>query len=377
VLEALGKFILGILFASYAISKGYHLSVVAAYALVGLTLGVFAGTLYIVFHKLFFKAEQFDAEFVPDDTAPIRSVKQIFKTLFVIAIPISISASVTSVSDVIDSVVILRTLQSIGYTEPMARTLYGNYTTLCVSLYNLPPVLIYPIAYSIVPYISSAIAEKNMERAREAMTSSLKIASLLAIPSALGLSALSKPILGLLFSNKESVELAAPLLSVLAIAVFFVGMLAITNSILQANRLERMPIISMVTGAVVKTCSTFILMKLGLEMYGAPLGTVLCYMTICILNFIFISKKVGVVPDFKRIFIRPFLASIPCVLTALGVYFIFSGFHEKLATLIALFCAVLVYGIAVFIFKAITKEEILMIPKGKKIYGLLHKIKLI
>ena len=382
VLEALGKLILGILFAVYALDKGYGLPTVAAFALLGLTLGVFAGTAYIILHRVFFKSEAFDAEFVEDPNAKARSVKQIIKALFIIAIPISVSSSVMSIADLIDTVVIQRTLQNLGHTRQWASVLFGNYSTLAVPMYNMPTVLIYPISCSIVPYVSSAIAENNMEKAKEVMTSSLKIASLIAIPSTLGLSVLSKPILSLLFSTPESVDRAAPLLSVLAIAVFFVGMLSVTNAILQANGHERLPIISMFTGAFVKVAMSFILMNVlgrlasGYEMFGAPLGTVLCYMTIAILNFIFIAKKIGLVPDFKAVFLRPFMSALPCVLAAMLSYKLFEGYHEKLATLIAICVAVLVYFIAIFLFKAITKDEIMMMPKGKKIYGVLHKMKL-
>jgi len=380
VLESLGKFILGILFATYAMNKGYSLPVVAAFALLGLTIGVVVGTLYIVIHRVLFKSEEYDAEFVVDNSAPVRKMGQIIKALFAIAIPISISSSVMSVADAIDSIVIQRTLQTVSYTAKEATALFGNYSTLAVSLYNLPPVLIYPISCAIVPYISSALAENDKEKAKGVMTSSLKIASLISIPSALGLSVLSKPILGLLFSDGESVKKAAPLLSVLAIAVFFVGMLSVTNAILQANRHERMPIISMISGAVVKVSASYLFMRFvlpsGYEMFGAPIGTVFCYMTIAILNFIFISKKIGLVPNFTEVFAKPFFAAVPCAVMAMLTYVLLDGVHEKIATLAAIAVAILVYLIAVLLFKAITKEEILMIPKGKKIYGLLHKLKL-
>ena len=376
VLESLGKLVLGIIFAGYALSKGYHLSVVAAFALLGLTLGVFVGTAYIVIHRFFFKTEPYDAEFAENLDEQPRSMKQIIKALFIIAIPISVSSSVMSVADLIDTVVIQRTLQSLGYTKDIANAMFGNYSTLAVPMYNMPTVLIYPISCSIVPYVSSALAENNMKKAKEVMTSSLKIASLLAIPSALGLSVLAKPILSLLFKNKASVETAAPLLSVLSIAVFFVGMLSVTNAILQANNHERLPIISMLTGACVKILMSFVLMRTGLEMFGAPLGTVLCYITIAVMNFIFIAKKIGLVPDFKSVFLKPFLASLPCVVAAMLSYKIFAGFHEKLATLIAICVAVVVYLIAVLVFKAVTEDEIVMLPKGKKLYALLKKMKL-
>ncbi len=377
VLEALGKLILGMLLATFAIKQGYGLPVVAAYAILGLTIGVFAGSFYIVMHRTFFKSEEFDAEFVEDENAIVRSKGTIMKTLFKIAIPITISASVMSVADAVDVVVISRQLQSLGFTEEVAAQYYGNYTTLCVPMFNLPPVLIYPISYSIVPYISSALAEKDTKKAKEVMTTSLKIAALIAIPSALGLSAMSKPILSLIFKNEASVEMAAPLLSVLALSVFFLGILSVSNALLQATKNERLPIISMVAGAVVKLLSSYFLIgNKAIGMYGAPIGTFLCYLTITVLNMVFLVKKVGLIPDFKEVFFKPFLASVPAVLSAWLCYQLIAGVHSKLATLAAICVAVVVYFIAVLLFKLIKKEEVLMIPKGNKIYGLLHKLKL-
>lgn len=377
VIEAVGKLVLGIIFAVYAKNQGYELPVVAAFALLGLTIGVVAGTLYIALHRLFFKSSEFDAEFAHIEDNESRSAMEIIKTLFVIAIPISISSSIMSVADSFDSGIIHRALEYLGYAEEAIDTMWGDYSTIALPLYNMPTVLIYPISASIVPYISSALAEKNLTKAKEVMTSSLKIASLIAIPSALGLSTLSKPIIKLLFGNENgSADFTAPLLSVLSIAVFFIGMLSVTNSILQANKFERLPIISILIGAGVKILSTNILMRTGLGMYGAPLGTVLCYMTISVVNFAFIAKKVKLIPDFKAVFLKPFFAAVPCCLAAMGVYMLFDGFHEKIATLLAVVAAVGVYLLAALLFKAITKEEILMIPKGKKVYSLLHKMKL-
>ncbi|MBQ6702260.1 MAG: polysaccharide biosynthesis protein [Clostridia bacterium] len=376
VLESLGKAVLGILLAIYAAKCGYDVPVIAAYALIGLTLGVFAGTVYIQFQWLFFKHKQYDAEFDHLEDTSSRTTKQLLKTLLITAIPISISASVMSVADAFDSGIINTSLRALGYTKEIANDMWGDYSTLAISMYNMPTVLIYPISASIVPYISSALAERDMVKAKGAMTSSLKIASMIAIPAALGMSVLSGPILSLFFSDTEAVEFVAPLLSVLAVAVFFIGMLSVTNSILQANKLERLPIISMIVGACVKILSTSVLMRIGLGMYGAPLGTVLCYMTIAVINFVFIFKKVGILPDFIAVFVKPFLAVIPCCLAAIGTYFLVEGFHAKIATVLAIMAAVIVYLIALLLLKGITKEEVLMVPKGKKIYALLHKIKL-
>lgn len=378
IMEAAGKLGLGMIFAFWAKSRGMEYNQIAAFALLGLTLGVLAGTVFILIYKALFKDYTYDAEFahVGEDTS-VRPVGTLIKALLLIAVPVTLSSSVMSISDAVDVVIISRRLQHIGMTEEFAASLYGNYTTLAVPLYNLPPVLIYPISYSIIPYISAALAENDNKKAKDVMTRSLKIAGLIAIPSALGLSALSKPILSLIFGRGKSVDMAAPLLSILAIAVFFVGMISVTSAILQSNKLQRVPIISMACGGLVKLASSFFLIgNSNIGIYGAPIGTCLCYFTITVINFAFIAKKIKLIPNFVQVFFKPFAASFLCVLAAVGIYKIAEPFNAKLATLASIAVAVVIYLIAILLIRAITKEDIELIPKGKKIYGVLHRLRL-
>lgn len=383
VLEALGKLLLGILFAVYAIEKGYSLPVVAAFSIAGLTVGVLAGMIYLFISKWFFCDEKNSAEFLHDDSfsMPVMGWKTITKQLIITAIPITISASMMSLANTVDLMIISGRLQAVGYTEELAAALYGNYTTFCVPLFNLPPVLIYPISYSIIPYISAAISSGDMAKAKTTINSALRIASILAIPSALGLSVLSEPIIRLLFRNHsdEVIGRAAPLLQILALSVFFLGMLSVTNAVLQANKCERYPIISMICGAGVKLLSSYCLIGIpGVEMYGAPIGTFFCYLTATLLNFIFLAKKVKLIPQIGKVFVRPLLASVICALSAIGFYKLADlVFGNTLSTLIAIAGAVLVYVVAIFLIKAIDQDDIAMLPKGDKLLRVLKKVKLI
>lgn len=209
------------------------------------------------------------------------------------------------------------------------------------------------------------------------MNSTLKVAALIAIPCSMGMSILSEPILKLLFPEASAVR-AAPLLSVLSLSIFFVGMLAITNALLQAHKLERKPILSMVAGSVVKLVSSYIFIGIpNIGIYGAPIGTFLCYFVITMINFYFLAKYVGLIPSTRLIFVRPFLASVFCAGAAIGSYRLLELIiPPKAATLIAIVCAATVYIIAVFVFRCVNKEDILLLPKGKRIYGLLQYVKL-
>ena len=60
-----------------------------------------------------------------------------------------------------------------------------------------------------------------------------------------------------------------------------------------------------------------------------------------------------------------------------AVYLLLGGIIAgKLATIIAILVAVLVYGLAVIVLKIFTKEEIFMIPYGNKLYKILEKLEI-
>ena len=55
IIEALGKLLVGLFLASWALKKGYSLPVVAAFAVLGLTIGVAVSMLYLIFTKFLFR----------------------------------------------------------------------------------------------------------------------------------------------------------------------------------------------------------------------------------------------------------------------------------------------------------------------------------
>lgn len=380
IIEALGKLIIGILFANWAISRGCSSAEVAAYTILGLTIGVAAGMLFLTVSKLLFKEAPYNAEFVrPDsDSLESRPVKALLKIIIVTSIPIMLSSSVMSFTNVIDGIIISRRLQGIGYTEEMARTVFGNYKTCAISLFNMPPALIYPITYSLIPLLSATIATGDKARVEMIQRSTLKLTSIIAIPCALGMSVLSEPILKFIF-KEESAKMAAPLLSVLALSIFFIGMLSMTNAVLQAHKLERKPVISLVVGSVVKLAASYILIGIpGIEMFGAPIGTFLCYLTIVAMNFYFMAKHIGVSAKITAVFLKPFIASVICALAAVLSYRLFDAvIGGRTATLGAIVAAVVVYGAVLLLIKGISREDLELLPKGGKIARIMEKAHLI
>ncbi len=387
LIESLCKFAIGIIFALWAIGQGYEIHVVAAYAILGVTIGAGLGMFYLLITKWFFKAEKYDEEYLLENAIPqpVSPVKTILKRLIVIAVPITVSASMLSMTEFIDLAILMRRLQDIGHTEEAANALYGNWKTCVVPLFNMPPVLIYPISYSLVPMIRATLTRGETERAHTFMNMSIRVCAILAIPCALGMSVMSRPILELIFSD-EGAKMGAPLLTILAPAVFFVCMLSISNALLQASGHERKPIISMLAGAAVKLLSTYILVGIpSIGIYGTPIGTLLCYITTAGMNTFFLVKYVHVRLDFKGMFMRPLAAGVICAASAYGAYTVIGMLLARLmptstaynlATLLGICVAALVYLVLILKLKAITEEDLKTIPKGTKILKIMKKIKL-
>ena len=314
LIEAIGKLLIGIACALYAIHMGAEIHVVAAYAVFGLTAGSFVGMLYLVITGFV----RGDRDLVTEHEIDYTSDKtgSIFRRFLAISIPVTLSASVMSLTNTLDTAMIQRILILSGMTAEEATAAYGNYTSLAVPLFNLPPVLIYPIAYSLVPVVAAASGDGKFEAARDKIRVSLKYALIIGLPCAMGLSALSDPILCLLY-NDTSAHAAAMLLTLLAPSSLLVCILAITNSVLQGCGKEKMPVISMLAGGGVKLLSGMLLIKLcGIS--GAPVSTFLCYLTVTVMNLAFTVRytKVRLTPGMLY---KPLLSAVVCSLSAVLV----------------------------------------------------------
>ena len=389
VIEALCKLGVGVVMAIWStrhygvdLEKGVNLDklpYVAAYTIMGLLIGVVLGMIYLTVSKLLFKATSYDEGVaVAAEPSESSAAGAILRRLIVIAIPITLSAAIPSLANLIDVVIMQRRLQDIGMTVDAANEIYGNYTTLAVPMFNLPPVLIYPISYAVIPYLTAARMEGDRKRMHVIMESTLRVAAIIAFPCALGLCAMSRQVLTL-FYKSSSVELAAPMLALLAPSVFFVCMINVTSSFLQACKREKLTVVSMAAGAAVKLTTSYILIGIpAIGRFGTPIGTLLCYLTSTIISFYFVAKYADMTPRLTTTFLRPLAASVICVGAAVGAWYALSLLSSgRIITLLALVVAVIVYALVLFPMKAISREDLALVPKGAKICALLEKVHLL
>lgn len=306
-----------------------------------------------------------------------ESSTSILKKIAVIAIPITIGASIMPLVNMIDVAVVVNRLQASGWDAAVAKGMYGQLSSFAGSLINFPQVLTQAVAMSLVPLVAAAFKQRDMAYLQENVENGLRMSMILGMPCAFGLFALAEPILVLLYPvQKASAISAAPCLMVLSVGVVFLAAQQTLTSVLQGVGKQMIPVCNLGIGIIVKIIITWILTGIpAINILGAAAGTVTAYLIAAVLNIRAVRKYTGTQFDLGVTVVKPFLSAGVMAVCAWGLYhllyLVLDG--SRFATVIAILFAVIVYGVMVFVTRTITKEELSKMPKGDKIIRLLDR----
>ena len=394
IIEALCKLVIGLLLANAIMKAGQDESLAAAGAILGVSVGVLLATVYMY---LCYRGRRSSQKAGRDKPA---GSKEILVTLAKLAIPITVGASIIAATNILDSAILMDRLQTaLGMTEDAARTLKGVYNKT-MTLYNLPASFMVPLTSSVIPAVSAARAVKNYRQGAQISETTLRTTALLAFPAGIGLFVLGEPIIRLLYPSTD-VALAGWLLSVLGLASIAVCFMLVSNSIMQAHKLVTLPMVTTLIGCILKLIVGYILIgKPDINIKGGPISTVVCYGIIAALDLIIIKRALPRSLSYFRVFAKPVAATAAMGATAWAVYGLLSRVlvslspfqaseegvpvldalgnatlswkGNALATLAAIGVAVVVYFALVLLTKAISKEDLTLMPKGDKIARLLR-----
>ena len=173
--------------------------------------------------------------------------------------------------------------------------------------------------------------------------------------------------------------IAGPLLSILGIAALFVCIQVVASAILQANGIINLPIITMVIGGVAKVIVSYTLVGNPKYMiFGAPMGTLTCFVVVSVLNLLIIKRLVPQPPRLMAVFVKPLIASLLMAAAAWGCQGLLAKvFHgsflmNAVSTGGGILAGAAVYVVLILVLKVLSKEDLEMMPKGDKIAKLLH-----
>lgn len=372
VVEAIGKLLLGVLLAMWAVKQGWPAERAAAFAVLGLVAGSAISMLYLLL------LGGFRGSVSPSLTTDLSTdgTGTILRRLLTLAIPVTVSAALSGLTRVVDMTLILRRLADIGYIPSDAAALFGSYSTLAVPIYHLPSSLIAGIAVSLVPALTAAVESGVREKQDSLVHVAIRLGCVVAIPCAFGLAVFSSPILGLLFSDEaEAIAVAAPLLAALGMSVPSVCLLTVTNAVLQAHKKASLPILSMLAGTVVKIVSGYVLVGMpSVAMMGAPVSTLLCNLVAVGMNFYFMARCDAFSGRLFPVLTKPLAASAVAMAAALAIYLpVANRWTESGAFLVALPVCGVIYLIVSLRWGTLEKEDVALVLGRKKRSAVLKK----
>ena len=421
IIEAFGKVIFGISLAWLTVSYGMSefqkfgtvfgtayetkeaaklaiLPWVSAAAVVGITLGSVAGYLYMLI-KFKICGDGITPEELKEAPEPYP-VKKIMKMLLSISVPVALGAIIMNVASTIDSTLIQTRLNDIMNSTPEALLkVYGSlipqqnikagkvhvFLLGCFGYMNtvvmVLPTITQGFAISALPNVTSAWVSGVKEKIKSSIETVLKVTSIVSLPIGIGMSVLSLPIMDLIYNtfgkNKsaEEVVISSHIMGIYALGIIFVAIGTPICSTLQAVGRADIPLKALTAGVIMKIAFNYILVGIPeINIQGAGIGTLICYLFVCAVTLFSLKKETKVSLDFTGVFLKPLLCALICGATAWASQGLMAmAIPYKLATVIAIALAAVVYVFALFLTKTVTSKDLATIPKCKKIIKVLEK----
>ena len=301
-----------------------------------------------------------------------EKVSTIVKKVLMVSIPMTISSVLSSINKNVDAFTVKRILSTYLPAE-LAIEKYGILSGKVDTLIGLPLSVNIAFATALVPAIAEAKAKKDTQTATKRTSFSLLVSMLIGLPCTIGMCVFAQPILNLLYPNASS---GAGLLQVAAFTIIFSVLNQTINGALQGFGKVMVPAMALGTGVITKLILNLILLRIPeINVYGASIGSVACHLVAFIIAFLVLKKNVKLNLNWGNFVIKPIISTAIMAICSYAIYIVLGGIiSPKLATIIAMLSAVIVYGLATIALKVFTKEEIKMLPYGIKIYNILEKM---
>ena len=358
----------------------------------GSALGTGAGVLIALLFMVFCfrrSKEGRKAEILSDATGKEEKYRIFLRDTVLVITPFMLSGVIMNLTTSLNQTIYMRMLIDLkGAGETATTTLYGIFSNKAVVISNIPISIATAVSSAIIPGISAAYARRDETGARRQVGNAIRITSIVAIPSAVGLAVLARPITMLMFPQMESLELASSLLSLLAVTVIFYSISTITNAALQSIGRMNLPLVSAGIALVVQTVVLVLLLRFtDLDVRALVLVSILYSVMIFAVNQYYLRRFLGIRQDVRRDYLQPLVCAALMGAAAKAVYYLVSmaaepvenlpkGFYFRnlAATAAALLAAVLVYGYTMVRSGTIRRKDLLSMPKGQLLVRLMEKL---
>ena len=356
----------------------------AVYGAMGSALGTGAGVLIALAFMWFvygYNKKYIHKRLQKDTSKHVLSYSEIFGIIFSLVTPFILSTFIYNFSTSLDETIYRKILKLVKDVDvAQIATWYGIYSGKAVVISNIPIAIASAMSAAMIPSISAKFATGDKEGTRGKVHTAILTTMLIAIPAAVGMAVLAKPVVSFLFPGQTSLDMAANLLRALSVTVVFYSLSTLTNAVLQGIGKVNIPVINAFAALVIQTVVLIpCLWFTDLNLYSLAIATVVYSLLMCVFNGIAVRKSLDYHQKILKVFIIPFIASIIMGVAAYGVY---TGVYvlvksNVVALLIAVAVALVIYGVLVLKMGVLERDDIYAMPKGTKLAKILERVHLI
>lgn len=321
-----------------------------------------------------------------DKTRRRESYGRLMYVLTITVLPIVISSGIYNCSNVIDNYLFGQGMAGLGYGEDSIATYWGALGQYQL-LFNIPVAVSNALSSSLIPALSRSVSSRNRKEKLERIRTSIRFSMLVAIPAAVGITALAKPVCNLLFISEDN-SLLIRLSMAGSLAVVFYSLSTVTNAILQGLNHMELPIRHAVTALIVHVAVLEVFLfvfKMGI--YSVVFANIAFAFVMCVMNGRAIARHTRYRQEIKKTFIIPGICGIWMGAAAYGMYQVIyrllpahlmrGRLGMAVVVLPSVGAAILVYAFLLVRLHALDQEELRGMPGGRKLVRLLKKIHLL
>ncbi len=219
--------------------------------------------------------------------------KEIVKKIFGYAIPFIIIDTAVSIYHFIDMVLIIRTLNYLGYSAVNVEMITSSIVTYAPKINMIISSLATGMSVSLIPTIVSSFVKKDWQDVNSKLNKALQIILIISLPMAVGISLLARPVWSL-FYNVNNFGFTILTLSIFT--AILTNAFVITSSVLQGLNKFKTVYISTISGFAANALLDVPLMLLFHRLnlpayYGAIIATMLGYLLTIFITLFTLHKK--------------------------------------------------------------------------------------
>ncbi|MCM1210669.1 MAG: polysaccharide biosynthesis protein [Blautia sp.] len=355
----------------------------AIYGASGSALGTGAGVLtalLFMFGMYRLNGSFFRKRIQRDHTTHLESYQEIFKIIITTVTPFILSTFIYNCSTAVNMTIYKKVMKYVAEMDQSTAAIqYGIFATQAISIVNIPIAIASSMSSASIPGIASSFAVGNKKETRHKVGQAIQLTMLLAIPCAVGLFVLPKPIVQFIFPQKEALDTAAGLLRILAVTVIFYGLSTLTNAVLQGMGKVNLPVVHASISLVLQTgILAALLLYTDLNLSALAVANIVYSLIMCILNHAAVKRYLRYREDVIKTYLKPGIAAVCMGIVAYGVY---QGVYylinlNRISLLVAIGAAVMVYFVLIIRLGAVEESELLNFPKGAMLVRIAKKLHL-